>query len=254
MRFSLKLKVLPNVYGNKMPINYSYELSAWIYHVISKGNAAYASWLHNNGFEEKHRNFKLFVFSRLFSQRLITKEDRLFLTASNATFYLSFLPERSTEEFIKGVFASQELTLGDILSRVHFRVEKVEMIPPPVFTESTEFRTLSPVVVSRRDEENRIKYVSPEDPEYGKMLFNNLCEKYHAYYGREFLGNKDFSFELLSLYKSKLIKIKAYTKEETRVKGYEFAFRLNADHELLHIMYEAGIGEKNSTGFGMVTV
>ena len=32
---------------NVLPINYQYELSAWIYRVIHQSNPVFAEWLHN---------------------------------------------------------------------------------------------------------------------------------------------------------------------------------------------------------------
>ncbi len=54
MRFKLHIEVIPSLYGNKLPINYQYELSAWIYKVIALGDESYARWLHENGFSHKH--------------------------------------------------------------------------------------------------------------------------------------------------------------------------------------------------------
>lgn len=42
MRFKIKIAVKKNISGNKLPINYLYPLSSWIYHVIGKADKAYA--------------------------------------------------------------------------------------------------------------------------------------------------------------------------------------------------------------------
>ena len=253
MRFKLSLNIDNHVFGNRLPINYQYELSAWIYRIIAQGDEQYAEWLHQNGFSEKHRNFKLFVFSNLYSQGIKFEKDRLIFDSGKASFYLSLLPEKSTEAFIKGIFKEQEFSLGDKYSRVQFRVQQVEMIPPPDFTDSFVFKTISPVVVSAGQEgKQHPDYLSPEEKDYGQLIINNLKEKYRLFYHRLFEGDTDFRFELLSPARSKLIRIKAGTKDETQVRGFLFTFRLEADKELLKVMYEAGMGEKGSLGFGCV--
>ena len=255
MRFQLSLKIDNHVFGNRLPINYQYELSAWIYRIIAQGDQHYAEWLHQNGFSEKHRNFRLFVFSNIYSPGVKPANDRLIFHSDKASFFLSLLPEKSTEAFIKGIFREQEFSLGDRISKVQFRVQQVEMVPSPDFTDGFVFKTFSPVVVSV-GQENREhpRYIHPEEKNYGQLLIKNLIEKYRLFYHKEFEGDTHFQFELLSPARSKLIKIKAGTKEETRVKGFVFTFRLEADKELLKVMYEAGMGEKGSLGFGCVGV
>ncbi len=65
MRCKLRLQVQSETFGNILPINYQYELSAAIYRVLSNANEAYSSWLHENGFALNGKKFKLFTFSWL---------------------------------------------------------------------------------------------------------------------------------------------------------------------------------------------
>jgi CRISPR-associated endoribonuclease Cas6 len=252
MRFQISLQTAGHAFGNRLPINYQYELSAWIYKIIAQGDRRYAEWLHQNGFSDKHRNFRLFVFSNLYSPGAKPEKDRLILTSEKASFILSLLPEKSTEAFIKGIFKAQEFTLGDRISKVQFRVQYVELIPPPDFKEYT-FKGLSPIVVTTVQENSKHpRYVNPDEKDYGSMIINNLKEKYNLFYQKPFEGDEIFNFALLSPVRSKLIRIKAGTQEETQVRGFLFKFRMEADPELLKIMYNAGMGEKNAQGFGCV--
>ena len=252
MRFKIKLQVNKNAFGNLLPISYQYELSAWIYGVIARSNSIYADWLHNNGFVNDYKRFKMFVYSNLFPQFKVIG-DRLAIESDSLYLYLSFLPEKSTEEFVKGIFSENIFTLGDRKSKVQFRVENIEALVSPSFG-SYEFQTLSPVVVSQRRDDGSIEYVSPEMEGYGRMLVNNLKEKYRAFYGKTFEGDDGFEFELLTPVKSRLITIKANTPAMTKIKGFNFHFGLKADNALINLMYEAGLGEKNSTGFGMIGI
>ena len=254
MRFKLSLNVEHQVYGSRLPINYQYELSAWIYRIIAKGDQQYAEWLHQNGFsDEKFRKFKLFVFSNLYSPGIKYDNDRLIFRSDKASFYLSLLPEKSTEAFIKGIFCEQAFSLGDRISKIQFNVQQVELIPSPDFSESFVFKAISPVVVaSQEDRDHHPQYLSPDENNYGQMIINNLKEKYRSFHNKPFEGDEKFEFELLSPARSKLIKIKAGTKEETKVRGFVFTFRLKADKDLLKVMYDAGMGEKNAQGFGCV--
>ncbi|MDR1895793.1 MAG: CRISPR-associated endoribonuclease Cas6, partial [Prevotellaceae bacterium] len=223
----------------------------WIYGVIGKSNAAYASWLHDNGFADDKKRFKMFTFSKLYVSNHKVLTDRLCILSNTINLYLSFFPEKSTEEFIKGIFSDNEFTLGDTQSKVHFHVRNIEMLPPPVF-HNFAFQAISPIVVSKKLENGGRKYLSPETENYGQLLFNNLKEKYKAFYGKPSDAADDFDFKLTSNSHAKLIKIKANTPQETNIRGFLFNFEMQTDEQLLNIMYEAGAGEKGSLGFGMV--
>jgi CRISPR-associated endoribonuclease Cas6 len=167
----------------------------------------------------------------------------------------TFVPARKIDGRIyQGFFSEKEFSLGDRKSQVHFRVQGIEMLPPPVFGAEAKFQTLSPITVSVQEENKDITYISPETDNYGQLLINNLKEKYRSFYQKPFEVDESFEFELLSKPQSKLITIKADTREETRVRGYHFKFRLKASGELLRMMYSSGAGEKGSQGFGMVQV
>ena len=239
-----------SIFGNMLPISYQYELSACIYKIIAQSNNRYADWLHDNGFTNYNKRFKMFVYSNLFPQCKAVG-DRMCILNDTMYLYLSFLPEKSTEEFVKGIFLNNIFTLGDGKSKVQFQVENIEALATPTMY-NCEFQTLSPVTASIKRENGSIEYVSPESEDYGKKLINNLKEKYLAFYGKPFEEDDNFVFELLSPAKSRLITIKANTPAMTRVKGFSFHFRLKTDNTLMRIMYESVLGEKNSTGFGMV--
>jgi len=85
-------------------------------------------------------------------------------------------------------------------------------------------------------------------------MFRNLKNKYTAYHGTEYTGSDTFELQLLSKPISKLVTIKTGTPYQTKIRGYTFRFKLNADEELLKVMWNSGLGEKGSMGFGCVGV
>ncbi len=64
---------------NVLPINYQYELSAAIYKIIHQGNPKFAKWLHDGGYSNGQKLFKLFSFSHLLIAPggLSVEKDRL---------------------------------------------------------------------------------------------------------------------------------------------------------------------------------
>jgi CRISPR-associated endoribonuclease Cas6 len=270
MRFKLNLNLDPLPYGNTIPVNYQYELSGWIYRTLASGDQAYSTWLHENGFTQDRKQFRLFTFSNLHIPKFQIKGDRLTILSDQACIYLSFLPERSTENFIKGIFSSQSFVLGDRLSKMQCFVQSVELVEPPAYEPVMTFRTLSPMVLSGHLENGKPTYISPEDTRAAQLIYNNLCAKYQAFYRQPYTpvskeivsmngesqnqnnSSNNTSFKLLAPPKRKKITIKAHTPQQTFVVAYHTRFQISLPKELTHILYETGVGEKGSMGFGMV--
>jgi CRISPR-associated endoribonuclease Cas6 len=253
MRFKINLEIA-ETQNRILPINYQYEVAGWIYKTLEKGNKEYASWLHTNGFAQGSKQFRLFTFSHFDVVKKKIMGDRIQINDPIISLQLSFLPEKSTEEFIKGVFAQQQFVLGDSKSRVMFRVAGIELMPQPTFANKMVFETLSPLTVAIKNDEGKPHFIEPCDPRMEQALYKNLCQKYLAYYVEEFEGGADVKFELLSTFRKRGIAIKAGTPQQTKVIGYTYRFALTAPTELLKIGYAAGFGEKNSMGFGCVGV
>jgi len=252
MRFKLTLSFNFKASGKSLPINYHYELASWIYKTLSKGDSEYSEWLHQNGYINDRKQFRMFTFSNLQISNLRINGDRLVLLSEQAILYLSFLPERATEEFIKGIFTTQTFKLGDWLSGVQCCVQSIEVIAQPAFSQTMTFQTLSPIVISGHLENGKPTYLSPEAPNAAQLLYNNLCAKYIAYYGKSYTEAFKPEFILTSPLKRKKITIKANTLQQTYVVGYMGRFSTKLPEELMLLMYETGVGEKGSLGFGMV--
>ncbi|MDD2412654.1 MAG: CRISPR-associated endoribonuclease Cas6 [Bacteroidales bacterium] len=253
MRFKISLSLIRSQ-NQKLPLSYQYELSSFIYKTIARGDKMYADWLHGNGFATNGKQFRLFSFSNFhIPQYLIDKkEERLIIQSNEISFDIAFLPERSTEEFVKGIFANQQFSIGDKISKVEFKVNSIELLPQPDFSKPLIGKTLSPICVTMKNETGKLDYFSPEHPDYSLLLKNNLLTKYEAFHGTPITTDVFLVWETNNKPHPKLIKIKSGTKEETRIRGYNCRFKLFATPELMKIAYNAGIGEKNSMGFGMI--
>ena len=257
MRFKLTLQIDKKAFGNVLPLSYQYELSAFIYRAIAQADREYSLWLHENGFRLYGRPFKLFTFSNLLIPQYKIDKERgcILIECDRIEWLVSFLPETSTEKFAFGIFSEQVFQIGDKKSVVQFRIEQIELLPTPVFETRMMFKTLSPACIPFREAEQRYSvYLSPDAPEVSGIVLNNLLNKYHTFYSKPFDRVLDFTFEVTSRPKSKLIAIKSGTPEASNIRGFMFDFYMKAPVELMRMMYEAGLGEKNSVGFGMVEI
>lgn len=258
----MRIRLVLTVTGTEriLPINYQYEISACIYRILHYGNAEFASWLHNNGYRAGQKAFKLFTFSNIHAERYKVFKDRFMILSDEVSLVLTFKVDEAVRHFISGLFARQRFSIGDNHSKVEFEVKTVETLAPPVFTENMTFQALSHLCVTKPVEKNgKLKawYLPPDHPEYEERFFINLVNRYKAVHediNGQFDDINQYRLELLGKPKSGLIKIKAGTRDETRIRGYRFSFACTAPVELLKFGYEAGFAEKGSLGFGCVGV
>ena len=96
------------------------------------------------------------------------------------------------------------------------------------------------------------QYLSPDEGEYAQRFAQNLLNKHKTLVEESSYTLDDISFRLIRRGKpySRLVTMKAFTPEESKVKGYLYDFELKAPAELLQLGLEAGFGEDNAMGFG----
>jgi len=259
VRFKLNLLV-NNSQHAALPINYQYELSAAIYRIFEHGNTDFSAFLHQKGYFDQNKQFKLFTFSRLYFPSFKIVDDRLRVLSREVSFVISFYPIEAIEPFIQGIFANQRLSVGDKKSTVDFTVTGIEKFQEPEFATQMRYKTLSPINVSfQLPGKPHALYLQPTDSRFEEILINNLKNKFAAYQSIKFdksALSTDFSFnlEVDKNVKSKLITLKAGTPAETQIRAFDFSFSLSAPIALQRMGYYAGFGEKNAMGFGCCEV
>lgn len=256
MRFKITLQLQPEAMGREMPINYQYPLQSAIYRTLASSDLEFSTWLHENGYQQQGKRFKLFTFSNLIVPQygIDRQRERLIVKSDLVVLYISFLPERSTQQFIQGLFQQQVIQVADYLSCVQFVVREIQVMPPLDYHPDMTFKTLSPVCISCRNEQNNMDYLAPSDSRYELGILTGLLARYDVIHGKPFSGTPYCHLQVLGQPKSVLVRIKAATPDETRVRGYRFHFKVDLPEELMQIAYESGLGEKGSMGFGMVEV
>ncbi|MBA2746777.1 MAG: CRISPR-associated endoribonuclease Cas6, partial [Flavisolibacter sp.] len=130
-----------------IPFNYQYPLSSAIYKIIQAADREFASFLHNTGYGEGHKSFKLFTFSDVrtpFDHR----GDRMQLRTGEAELTICFYLPQAAETFIKGLFMNQHLEIADRASKTVFQIIGVESLPSgKEGKERVVLQPLSPIVV-----------------------------------------------------------------------------------------------------------
>lgn len=255
----MRFKITLNRTGRQrmLPMDYQYYLSAWIYKVIGKADPEFSNFLHTEGYTFGYKQFKLFNYSPLnFGRPTLWKEKTLFEIFTNQLFLsVSFHLVEAAEKFIIGLFNNQQVYVGDQFNGLDLVVTQIERLPEPDLKNTMNYHAVSPVVISLKEENSKYaQYLAPTDKKYNDLLRQNLWNKYGSIPNVTSLPEDlNFQFKLKGESKSKLITIKPYTPEQSKVRGFVFDFSLTCPTEIHHLIRATGIGEKNSMGFGWVS-
>jgi CRISPR-associated endoribonuclease Cas6 len=254
MRFELTLNRTTK--QRMLPMDYQYYISAWIYKVLKQADADFASFLHEKGYgQSETKLYKLFCFSRLnFGKPKMWKEKKLFeISAHEIKLQISFDVNKAATNFIKGLFMTQEFYLGDKFNGIDFKVANVAALTEPKFSETMHYRLQTPWVVSYKPEETKYpQYLSPKDKLFKTLATKHIAEKYNNT-KKSSISLNQVRIKLTNDFKRSGFVMKPGTKEQSRIVGNLFEFELNAPVEVHKMIWNAGVSEKSSSGFGWIS-
>lgn len=228
-----------------IPIQYGHLLQGLIYRQMD--NPALRNFLHEQGFALEKRRFKLFTFSRLMAEEVAYDREagRLVLTPPIKLMICSPIP-----------FILQELGTGFLrqglvrLGAARLEVKEMATAAPKVMQGVVRLQMLSPVVVystlSSGDGRNYTYYYSPFEPRFIELVASNLARKFFLVYGRP-APLEGFDIRPARVNDQDL-KVTYY--KETVIKGWMGQYELRGDPDLLQVALDAGLGVKNSQGYG----
>lgn len=263
--------------NERIPIDYQYLLSSWMYRIISEGDSDYGNFLHEVGYRVTNSNendtiiaepkkqvgkvFKLFNFSNLLFPkfRIEPQSDTIQILSSTFELKVRFMVDAALESFVKGLFTGQSLTIKNgFNSMVTFEICAIESCQIEVKYDLVHLRALSPIVVSKTRSDGSEEYLNPEHQDYEKLFFHNLLSKFLAAGGKLKPEWKDakqrFAVTTSKKIQSKLITIRKGNERPIKVKGYLFNFELEASSELIETGLLAGFGKDNAMGFGFGSI
>lgn len=226
-----------------LPWNYLDWLQGLLYEAMGRGLPQVARRVHDIGFPTGSKRYKMVAFSLLYARRHRTEAVGLRMEGP-LRWWVSSPVEDLMEAVVLGLLKDPEVRLGPQTAVV----ERVEVEPPPAWTETMVWRTLSPVCISTgRMEGDRLRkvFLPPDDPMFVRILDENLRRKAQAL--GETVPDGTFHVEWLGRPASKLL-----TVHDVHVRGWMGTLRVGGPPALLRVGYEAGLGERNAQGFGMV--
>ncbi|HEU5364002.1 MAG TPA: CRISPR-associated endoribonuclease Cas6 [Hanamia sp.] len=261
----LQLKLSTDKYNSVLPANYQYPLSSAIYKIIQQADEQYSAFLHNDGYRlSSGKSFKLFSFSDLKVPYSI-RGDRFLLNGIPATLTIGFHIDEAASNFIKGLFINQQIEIADRISGAKFSVSEVQLLPGFISSLTNEeseiiLQPLSPLVVGRKNARGNYDFLSPVDEDFKECLIYSWLEKYKAVHPEADTEviKKKISIEVLtppSEIRSRLITIKAFTPQQTKIRGFtKFRMKVKASKPLLELALNAGMGLYNAMGCGCVGI
>lgn len=248
MRLVLKLE--PESGRITLPVHYNHLVQGMIYQSLDE---ALAQWFHEQGFAYHKRRFKLFTFSRLLSRKPRYDHERRTLTFTGPIYLkIAAMDTEFLESLAIHLVRHREVHLNGHLC--YFTAIEVEMPPEP--RRPIRVRTLSPISVYRTlyDAEGKpaTYFYHPQDPEFSQLLLDNLKRKAAAWFKervKDLPPLDDAAIRTLRVGRMAVTEFKG-----TWIKGWDGVFELDLPGPYFTLAYNAGLGAKNSEGFGMVEV
>lgn len=226
-----------------IPIQYNHLVQSAIYSSLPKNTA---KWLHDQGFTAGKRSFKLFAFSRLIGKYNINKNAGTISFPEGARLVVTSPDGEFLQGLVNGLLTRNSIRMGDLC----FQIAGIECTGQVVEDNFLTVRTLSPVVVYStllKPEGGKYTcYFQPGEAEFVRHINSNLRKKYEAYY------QKPAPEEELRVWALDRPRLHVTSYKNTVIKGYSCRIKLKGSRELLQMALDAGLGSKNSQGYGCV--
>lgn len=222
-----------------LPINYQHILQSIIYDKLREG-AEKESTLHDYGYANGKRVYKLFQFSQIKGKYRIEGKKIRFLED------VEFEVRSIDEKLIKKLQTEFELR-GISYGEQHYKDVKTEIKNNRIDTDSILIRMKAPITVHATDKlTKRTFFFNPEEERFRSLINDNFRRKYVAYQGEEPEGTVD----IIPVKFSKRDKFVTNYKR-FYITGWYGIYQLSGKKEYLDFLYQVGIGDRNSQGFGM---
>jgi CRISPR-associated endoribonuclease Cas6 len=228
-----------------VPLHYNYFVQSLIYRHLDEH---LATQLHDVGFGEGTKRFRYFTFSRLMGD--FQREGDRLIFPRGATLYIASPNSPFLESLVLHLLAQGELPIGDERVPLH----KIEVVPPPEYQPEVILKALSPITLRetlRQPGERYTYYYTPQEPDFSERIISNLREKVRIWHGRDippddaycapYAVDPEKNFHMVNF-------------KGTWVKGWSGLYRFHAPPDYFQMALDAGIGERNSAGFGCVEV
>ncbi len=226
----------------ELPLGYHHIIQAIIYKGLGRAQG-YSTYIHDEGAVFGQRNYKLFTFGPLRGKYRIIERKIIFYDQVE-------FEVRSPDVFMIRRLAENLERGGIQYGKIH--ISDVEVLYSDFTVERDEIRIqmLSPISVYSSDMDSRRTYFySPEEEEFPQLINENFIRKYTACY--HVPPDSGIYIESVSV----TPKDKYVTRyKDFYITGWKGEYYLCGKRKYLDFLYQAGLGSKNSQGFGMFEI
>lgn len=229
-----------------LPLHYNKAVQGLIYQLIGD----YLPELHDKGYVVQGRVFRLFVFSRILGE-IEKLGNGSILFRSPIRIKVSSPIPRFLELIGNRLLQVQYVNLHTC----QLKVDSVSIKKNPDFYPGTKIiRAMSPITVystlTAGDGRKKTYYYNPKENEFAEQIAGNIFKKAIllgiSTDGAEFQiePHRIISSDRKTMYYNNFV-----------ITAWMGQYKITANMpELFHIAYDAGLGAKNSQGFGMIEI
>ena len=223
----MRIRIIFHAKSISLPIEYRHVIQGCIYNLLNKDN--YSDYIHDE------LSINKFCFSKLFGNHKIMNGKIVFYDLYEL--YVSSIHKELIELLMERLRINRIMLLNQEIDFVEIYEDKTI-----IDREEIRIKTLSPVTIHIKDDNNTI-YFNPDSINYNELLNDNFCNKIgidsmELFYLKDFKNVK----KVISKYKGFIIE------------GYEFEATIVSDSDTLNLLYNVGLGNKNSIGFGFINL
>lgn len=236
----MRLKLNFDLENESLPIQYHKSVMSFIKLSLSEYDEQYYKKYYN----DKDTIMKPYTFAIFFrnpkfeNDRIIIKDKRLELNISIADYETSIILYNAFNHQKNKKFS---------LDKNSWTLKNINMsLDKKIDTEEITIKFMSPVVV-RSHLENKDYYYSYNAEEFKNVLKINIKQQLKI---TDIPINLVDSFDIVAIDPKKII-VKFYEKKIETTSGI---FKISGDKQLLKYLYDAGMGSKRSSGFGMFQI
>jgi len=231
----------------RLPVHYNQLVQGFLYRHLDE---SLAESVHNEGYVDGSRRLRMFTFSRLQGRAMVREGNIVF--AGEFSLVVASPDVQFLESLSVHVIRSETLLLGG--SPVHLTKAEVETDPP--YHNPVLLQALSPITaystLMHRDGRRKTYYYTPWEEEFSELLVRNLQRKWRAYYGGEMEGSPEGAYVKPVRVNTRNLHVAKY--KGTVIKGWSGVYEASLPEPLFRMALDAGLGSKNSQGFGCVGI
>ena len=222
-----------------IPFNYLYQLQSAVYAML--GEVYESDFWHDGGFGDISK-YKGFCFSGLSGRYKIDKINKKIIFEDDVRFEVRSAVFEFIDAFQRAVEIHPYIRLFDTrLDIVGASLGNLHMT-----NGITSLKAVTPIVIRQTESDGHTVYYSPDDEEFFSRICLNVEKKFRAING--------YDCDVIQIRPDGEMK-KVVTKyKSTWITGYQGCIKIKTNYKTAEFIYNTGLGEKNSEGFGFVEI